>query len=66
MVRLHVIDNEIVNLPVPYLGLDVSKKLIPERHGGRVNQGNFLIHNQIGIITDTKRKRPLPLEELGL
>ena len=66
VVRLHMIYYKIVNLPVPYLGLDVGKKLVPKRHSSCVDQGNFLILNQIGIIADAKRKRPLPLEEFGL
>ena len=66
VVRLHMVDYEVVDLPVPYLGLDVGNELVLEGHGSRVNQGNLFIYNQIGIIADTKRKRPLPLEEFGL
>ena len=63
MVRLHVVDNQIIYSPVSDGFPDFSDKLLPPRFLHSVNQRNFLIDNEIGIVTDPIRQRPQPLKK---
>ena len=66
MIRFHVVNNQVIDSPVPYLGFDIRQKFLLETGGGSVNQSHFLIHDEIRIIAYSIRQRPLAFEEFGL
>ena len=58
MVRLHVVDHKVVNLPVPYLTAYVPYVFFLETCLHSVYQSDFLVHDKIGIVADPERERP--------
>ena len=54
MIRLRVVYDKVIYAPVSYLLADFSEVFLFESFVNRVDQCNFLIDNQIRVITYTK------------
>ena len=66
MVRLHVLDDEIIRLAIPEDISDVLEPLIAEIHVHRVPDGDFVTWNQIGVVGHPQRNNILPLKKINL
>ena len=64
MVWLHVIDDQIVNLPLTNHFLDILQKLSEEIHLHCVDKRHFLVYNHIRVIAHTIGQRPKPLKTM--
>ena len=66
MIRLHVLDDEIVRLAVPEDISDVLEPLIAKVGVHRIHDGDFVARNHIGIVRHPQRNDILPLKKVNL
>ena len=63
MVRLHMVDHEIVYRTVTKDRIYIGKVFFFESCFHRVNERYFLIHDKIRVVTHPERERPEALEQ---
>lgn len=65
MVRLHVVDDQVVELGKGDDLLDIARQLLSEWPLDRVDQGDLLSHDEVGVIADALGEGPDRLEQVG-
>ena len=66
VVRLHVLDDQIVDRRLADLVLDVLQPLVPETLVDRVEDDGLLVLHEIGVVGHPERHHVLPLEQVDL
>ena len=66
VVRLHVLDNEIVGLPTVQNRANVVEPFVREFCVHRIEHGDFLVHNHIRVVSHAVGHDILPLKEIDL
>ena len=65
MVGLHVLYNEIIGLFAVKHALNVCKPLFAEMRVNAVENGDFVVENDVGIVRHTVGNDVLPLEQIN-
>ena len=63
MIRFHMIDDKIIDRTFSYGLMYVCKELVLKPGLNRINECNFLIYNQIRIVTNPIREGPKTLKQ---
>ena len=64
MVRLHVVNDEVLDRFLANHGLDFGYELLKEADIHRINQRHHLIVDEVGVVRYAIGQRPHPLEEV--
>ena len=66
MIRLHMVDNEVVRSTALQSLLQVPEPLLSLTGIGRIQDGHFIIHNKVGVVRHTFRHDILTLEQIQI
>ena len=66
MIRLHMMDNQIVGLPSAQLFFNVDQPLTAEIHIHCIHNSDFLVKNHVGIISNAIRNFVLTFKKVNL
>ena len=65
MIRFHVIDNQVIDIPVTDDRFNFIKIILDKLSFDRINECNLFVVNQIGVIGDSIRDGPDIFKKLG-
>ncbi len=65
VVGLHVVNHQVIDGPVADNILNIVEVLVDKRTLNRVDERNFVIDNQVGIIGNSMRNGPDVFEQVG-